>query len=100
VTRKFGAASTLIAAPNFFHHTPLRGAARSIDALFQAGYNRAFSNRSVHSEVPTPTLSASVGRFRLAARFDEVGFSDIVLIRNRIMKLRAQGATVYQFEGG
>lgn len=38
--------------------------------------------------------------FRLAARFDEVGFSDIVNIRNRVMELRAQGANVYQFEGG
>lgn len=38
--------------------------------------------------------------FRLAARLDEIGFSDIVNIRNRIMKLRAAGATVYQFEGG
>src|SRR5438093_7748688 len=38
--------------------------------------------------------------FRLAARFDEVGFSDIVNVRNRVMELRAQGATVYQFEGG
>ncbi len=42
----------------------------------------------------TPTV------FRLASRLDEIGFSDIVNIRNRIMKLRAQGATVYQFEGG
>ena len=38
--------------------------------------------------------------FRLAARFDEVGFSDIVNIRNRVMELRASGAAVYQFEGG
>jgi aspartate/methionine/tyrosine aminotransferase len=38
--------------------------------------------------------------FRLAARFDDVGFSDIVNIRNRVMELRASGATVYQFEGG
>jgi aspartate/methionine/tyrosine aminotransferase len=38
--------------------------------------------------------------FRLASRLDEIGFSDIVNIRNRIMKLRAEGATVYQFEGG
>ena len=38
--------------------------------------------------------------FRLATRLDEIGFSDIVNIRNRIMKLRASGATVYQFEGG
>jgi aspartate aminotransferase len=42
----------------------------------------------------TPTI------FHLASRLDEIGFSDIVNIRNRIMKLRAQGATVYQFEGG
>ncbi len=38
--------------------------------------------------------------FRLAARLDEVGFSDIVKIRNKIMELRASGASVYQFEGG
>jgi aspartate aminotransferase len=38
--------------------------------------------------------------FRLAARLDEVGFSDIVNVRNRIMELRASGQTVYQFEGG
>jgi aspartate aminotransferase len=38
--------------------------------------------------------------FRLAARLDEVGFSDIVNVRNRIMELRAGGAKVYQFEGG
>jgi aspartate aminotransferase len=38
--------------------------------------------------------------FRLATRLDDIGFSDIVNIRNRIMKLRAEGATVYQFEGG
>jgi aspartate/methionine/tyrosine aminotransferase len=38
--------------------------------------------------------------FRLASRFDNVGFSDIVKLRNRIMELRNQGATVYQFEGG
>jgi aspartate aminotransferase len=38
--------------------------------------------------------------FRLASRFDNVGFSDIVKLRNRVMELRSQGATVYQFEGG
>jgi aspartate/methionine/tyrosine aminotransferase len=43
---------------------------------------------------PIPTV------LRLARRLDEVGFSDIVNVRNRIMELRAQGATVYQFEGG
>ena len=45
------------------------------------------------------TLPAST-MLRLAKRLDDVGFSDIVKIRNRIMALRAQGATVYQFEGG
>jgi len=42
----------------------------------------------------SPTL------LRLAARLDEVGFSDIVNIRNRVMELRAAGASVFQFEGG
>jgi aspartate/methionine/tyrosine aminotransferase len=45
-------------------------------------------------------LTTSPTLFRLAARLDEVGFSDIVNIRNRVMELRAQGQTVYQFEGG
>jgi aspartate aminotransferase len=44
------------------------------------------------------TLSPTV--FRLASRLDDIGFSDIVNIRNRVMELRASGATVYQFEGG
>jgi aspartate aminotransferase len=38
--------------------------------------------------------------FRLAARLEKVGFSDIVKIRNKIMELRAAGANVYRFEGG
>ncbi len=45
-------------------------------------------------------MLATAAGFRLAARFDEVGFSDIVNVRNRVMELRAQGAQVYQFEGG
>jgi aspartate aminotransferase len=45
-------------------------------------------------------VSSSQTLFRLASRLDEVGFSDIVAIRNKIMELRAGGATVYQFEGG
>jgi aspartate/methionine/tyrosine aminotransferase len=45
-------------------------------------------------------VSISQTAFRLASRLDEVGFSDIVKIRNRIMELRARGAKVYQFEGG
>jgi aspartate aminotransferase len=38
--------------------------------------------------------------FRLATRLDAVGFSDIVKIRNQIMRLRDAGQPVYQFEGG
>ena len=45
-------------------------------------------------------MPTSPALLRLAARLDEVGFSDIVNIRNRIMALRAGGTTVYQFEGG
>ena len=45
-------------------------------------------------------MSTSETAFRLAARLDRVGFSDIVNIRNRVMELRARGQTVYQFEGG
>ncbi|HEU0253672.1 MAG TPA: pyridoxal phosphate-dependent aminotransferase [Pyrinomonadaceae bacterium] len=45
-------------------------------------------------------MTTSPTVFRLASRFDEVGFSDIVKLRNRVIELRSQGATVYQFEGG
>lgn len=45
-------------------------------------------------------MTSTPTAFRLASRLDDIGFSDIVNIRNRIMKLRAAGATVHQFEGG
>jgi aspartate aminotransferase len=45
-------------------------------------------------------VTTSPTAFRLASRLHDIGFSDIVNIRNRIMKLRAEGSTVYQFEGG
>ncbi|MFN2455179.1 MAG: pyridoxal phosphate-dependent aminotransferase [Pyrinomonadaceae bacterium] len=45
-------------------------------------------------------MSTQSTSFRLASRLDEVGFSDIVKVRNKIMELRAKGASVYQFEGG
>jgi aspartate aminotransferase len=45
-------------------------------------------------------VSTSPSVFRLAGRLEGVGFSDIVKIRNKVMGLRAQGAAVYQFEGG
>jgi aspartate aminotransferase len=44
--------------------------------------------------------STSTTAFRLASRLDGVGFSDIVNVRNKIMELRAGGASVFQFEGG
>jgi hypothetical protein len=72
-----------------------------LDGLQRARYNHTLSNHNprfcseVHTKVP-----ASAAAFRLAKRFDEVGFSDIVKIRNRVMELRAQGKEVYQFEGG
>ncbi len=37
---------------------------------------------------------------RIARRLDEVGFSDIVQIRNKVMALRAEGVPVYSMHGG
>ena len=37
---------------------------------------------------------------RLAKRLDEVGFSDIVQIRNKVMELRAEGVPVHALHGG
>ena len=37
---------------------------------------------------------------RLARRLDEVGFSDIVQIRNKVIELRAAGKPVHAFHGG
>ena len=37
---------------------------------------------------------------RLAKRLDEVGFSDIVQIRNKVMELRAAGVQVHALHGG
>jgi aspartate aminotransferase len=37
---------------------------------------------------------------RLARRLEEVGFSDIVQIRNKVLELRAAGQTVHAFHGG
>src|SRR5271170_2681054 len=37
---------------------------------------------------------------KLAKRLDEVGFSDIVQIRNKVLELRAFGQTVHSFHGG
>lgn len=37
---------------------------------------------------------------QLSKRLDEVGFSDIVQIRNKVLELRAAGQTVHAFHGG
>ncbi len=43
---------------------------------------------------------ANAGAMRVAHRLDEVGFSDIVQIRNKVMALRAAGEKVHAFHGG
>ena len=45
-------------------------------------------------------MATKVSGIRLAKRLDEVGFSDIVQIRNKVMELRAQGLAVHAFHGG
>lgn len=47
-----------------------------------------------------PMPSPATTNLRLSSRFAEVGFSEIVRIRNRVMALKAAGETVHQFEGG
>jgi aspartate aminotransferase len=42
----------------------------------------------------------AAGAMRLAKRLDEVGFSDIVQVRNKVMELRAAGQKVHAFHGG
>jgi aspartate/methionine/tyrosine aminotransferase len=42
----------------------------------------------------------AAGAMRLAKRLDEVGFSDIVQVRNRVLELRAAGQKVHAFHGG
>lgn len=43
---------------------------------------------------------AGKGALRTAKRLDEVGFSDIVQIRNKVIELRAGGKLVHAFHGG
>ncbi len=42
----------------------------------------------------------AVHAMRLAKRLDEIGFSEIVNIRNRVMELRAAGQKIHAFHGG
>ncbi len=45
-------------------------------------------------------MAARQSGIRLARRLDEVGFSDIVQIRNKVMALRAEGVDVHSLHGG
>ena len=45
-------------------------------------------------------MATRVSGIRLARRLDEVGFSDIVQIRNKVMELRAEGVQVHSLHGG
>jgi aspartate/methionine/tyrosine aminotransferase len=45
-------------------------------------------------------MTAKRSGLRVAKRLDEVGFSDIVQIRNKVLDLRAAGQTVHAFHGG
>jgi aspartate/methionine/tyrosine aminotransferase len=45
-------------------------------------------------------MATKVSGIRLARRLDEVGFSDIVQIRNKVMELRAEGVKVHSLHGG
>jgi aspartate/methionine/tyrosine aminotransferase len=45
-------------------------------------------------------MTARASGLRIAKRLDEVGFSDIVQIRNKVMALRAAGEKVHMLHGG
>jgi aspartate aminotransferase len=45
-------------------------------------------------------MHSKMSSLRLSKRLDEVHFSDIVQIRNKVMALRAAGETVHGFHGG
>src|SRR5271154_5759899 len=46
------------------------------------------------------TSASTSSQFKLAARLDTVGFSDIVQIRNKVMELKSAGRSVFEFQGG
>lgn len=45
-------------------------------------------------------MTAKRNGLRIAKRLDEVGFSNIVQVRNKVLDLRASGKTVHAFHGG
>jgi aspartate/methionine/tyrosine aminotransferase len=50
--------------------------------------------------MPTSAPTQAPAFTRLAHRLDNVGFSDIVLVRNKVMALRAAGKVVWGLHGG
>ena len=75
-------------------------------ALQPAGKRRSLypkkfaSNRLRFRSVRNCAAMVKEKAFRLAKRLDEVGFSDIVVIRNKVMELRAAGQPVHAFHSG
>jgi aspartate aminotransferase len=45
-------------------------------------------------------MKTKLSGIRLAKRLDEVGFSDIVQVRNKVMQMRAEGLQVHALHGG
>ena len=45
-------------------------------------------------------MSTTTSQLHTSRRFERVGFSDIVQIRNRVMAMRAEGHQVFEFQGG
>ncbi|HEU5351385.1 MAG TPA: aminotransferase class I/II-fold pyridoxal phosphate-dependent enzyme [Terracidiphilus sp.] len=45
-------------------------------------------------------MKTRLNGIRLARRLDEVGFSDIVQVRNKVMQMRAEGLQVHALHGG
>jgi aspartate/methionine/tyrosine aminotransferase len=68
-------------------------------ACILRSFNQIFPKGTGKGEWMAAT-SARAGAFRVAKRLGEVGFSDIVVIRNKVLELRAAGQTVHAFHGG
>lgn len=47
-----------------------------------------------------PEMRTRSNGIRLAKRLDEVGFSDIVQVRNKVMQMRAEGLRIHSLHGG
>ncbi len=45
-------------------------------------------------------MSSATTKFKLSERFNSVGFSEIVVIRNKILAMKEAGHKIFRFEGG